>query len=605
MSRDRGGRRPGAPARRADLPRGASPPPAPAPPSGTGALELKHKDWTLILPVALAHLASFITKPAHMDDTLYLATVRGILEDPLRPLTNFYPWEVGPRPIYTFAVNPPLYNYQQAALVAVFGWHLPLLHLLAAGYVLLAAVAMMALARRFTAWPRAAFLLLMLSPTLAPGTNLMLDVPGMELVLAALAAWIRGIDARSRRWLATAAGLAALALLTKYNSAIVLALMVLYALLRGRSRALAWLGVPVAGLGLWVLHNHFFMPGGAIHLLQSRERARPGGLIDPPQALHAIATWGSSFVFLPALAIPSWARGRGRALLAFAIPAGVVLIADVALALGGAPPWAAARSPEQVVFVVNGLLLATFIGVATARVWQRRSWDSPAIRDDAFLLAWPLAITAFNVLFAPHHAPRYYYPAFAALPLLLIRTQPRGAGARGAVWASIVAQATLALMLVLSDNAYARAERDFADRLAVIAGQRRETVAYVGHWGFQYAADQHPDLRCLDPRLPPPPPGVVIAVNLDTYEWEYPDWLRGLRPTRDPGIVASAFPGPDGHMASLRFRMLEPEWSAPHPGPLRTVSHGDGVLLYAAGTLVPYGRGAGPFHPTLVLETIP
>ena len=586
------------------------PPELPASARGFPALEVRPGDWVLMLGVTLAHLATFITKPAHMDDALYLATARGILQDPLHPLCNIYAWEVGPRPIYTFAINPPLYNYQQALVVAGFGWNLSVLHLLAAAYVLLAGVAMMALARRFTIRPAAALLLLMASPTLVPGTNLMLDMPGMALLLAALAAWIRGIDQASRRWLALSAVTAALALLTKYNSAIVLPLMGLYALLHGRPRALGWLAVPIAGLGLWVLHNHFFMPGGAIHLLQSHGRARPGGLFDPVQALLAVTTWGSSFVFLPLLAFPAWIRGAGRSFVAFALPAAVALAAGVGLALGGSPPWATSRTPGQLAFLVNGLLMAVFIGVSTARVWRPRAWAEVATRDDAFLLAWLLAVTLFDVLFAPHHAPRYYYPAFAAAPLLLVRALDRGAtpagpGVRAAAWASAAVQAALALTLVASDNAYAEADRDFAKRLADIADQRGEVVAYVGHWGFQYAADAHPLLRNLDPRLPPPPPGVVIAINLDTFAWEYPEWLRGLHPANDPTVLESAFRGLDGRMQSVRFRMLEPEWSAPHPWPLRTVSRSDGILLYAAGSLAPYGPASGPFHPTLVLETIP
>jgi len=51
------------------------------------------RDWLVVAGVALLHLLTFLNKPAHIDDTLYLATVRGILADPLRPLANVYNWE--------------------------------------------------------------------------------------------------------------------------------------------------------------------------------------------------------------------------------------------------------------------------------------------------------------------------------------------------------------------------------------------------------------------------------------------------------------------------------------------------------------------------------
>src|SRR2546422_538622 len=67
--------------------------------------EMRGRDWLLIFGVAPVHLLTFIAKPAHIDDTLYLETARGILADPLHPMINSYHWEMFPRPIYAFAVN--------------------------------------------------------------------------------------------------------------------------------------------------------------------------------------------------------------------------------------------------------------------------------------------------------------------------------------------------------------------------------------------------------------------------------------------------------------------------------------------------------------------
>ena len=579
------------------------PPAVPAWPPSRG-------DPWIVLGVALAHCATFLAKPVHMDDALYLSTVRGILADPLHPLCNVYNWEAGPRPIYTFAINPPLYNYQQALLVRLFGWNLTALHLLAAGYVLLATLAMLALARRFTRWPVPALLLLMFAPTVLPQTNLMLDMPGMALVLAALAAWVHGVDRGSNRWLALGSVAAALALLTKYNSGITLFLMILYAVLHERRRAIVWLVVPLLGLGLWMLHNHFFMPGGTLHLLQAGQRiqAEPGrGYLQP---LIALVSWGSAFIFFPVLALRSWIAGRRRLGAAFAVPAALILALDLSVSSRSSPPWFMAPYAEHLIFLVNGLLIAAYIGVSTASAWRKQGWRVPAGRDDVFLLAWPIAMTIFICLLAPHQAPRYYFPAYAAVPFLLLRALERSRGgftaaARRAVWASIVAQAALALILTASDDAFARASREYAERLATLAETRGEMITFEGHWGFQYYAEQHPLLRALDPRLSPPPPGVVVAVLLDSYAWEFPPWLAGLSETGEPGILKSSFADADGRPRSLRFRLIEPPWSAPHPWPLRTIDLADGVMLYASGDRVPYGHGTGAFHSLIVLQCVP
>jgi hypothetical protein len=224
------------------------------------------------------------------------------------------------------------------------------------------------------------------------------------------------------------------------------------------------------------------------------------------------------------------------------------------------------------------------------------------------LLSWPLGVTAFNILFAPHHAPRYYYPAYAAVPLLLIRSLYRAGeptpGVRRAVWGSVAAQTLVALLLVASDKSFARASRALAERLADARGR---SIAYVGHWGFQYYAQQHPRLHPLDVRQPPPPAGSLVAIVGDTFAGEYPAWLQNPNPAAEPGVFETAYSGAEPR--SVHFRPVEPRSSTPHPWPLITVGLIDGVQLHASGGqdawLLPYARRTAPFFLVLVLERIP
>ena len=570
------------------------------------------RDWLVVAGVALLHLLTFLNKPAHIDDTLYLATVRGILADPLRPLANVYNWEQYPRPIYTFAVNPPLYSYQQTLLVRIFGWNLPVLHVLGALYVALACAGMLALARRFTQRPVAATLLLLLSPVVLPATNLMLDVPCLALLIAAFACWVRGVDRDSRRALAASALLATAAVLTKYNSLLVLPALPLYAALNGRRRAARWMLVPLAGLALWMLHNHFFLPGGAIHLFQSRGRAQFGGAGGALRVLLLTISWGSAFFFLPALAVARWPRGAAMwGALALAV---VVVAADVYFLIKPLSPWGFAHYGEHAFFLVNGALLGAFVLAGLGSSLQRSAWGEQTARDDLFLLLWPLGIVVFNLLAAPHQAPRYYFPAYAAMPLLLMRALDRArpgrdAWIRGAIWASVALEAAVGLTLAVSDQAFATASRDFAQRLGRLADEQNQMITYVGHWGFQYYADQEPRLRCIDVRAPEPPPGTVLALPTDVFRPELPPWLDGLHPAAQRGLMESTYRAADSTVAHVRFIVIQPPWTAPRPAPLVTMSLLDRACLYASGgsdaSILPYTLAGPTFHALFVIERVP
>ena len=587
--------------------------------------------WLLAL-IALAHFATFAAKPAHIDDTIYLETVKGILADPLRPLCNTLLWEMEARPIYTFALNPPLYNYQQAALVALFGWNLPLLHLLAAGYVFLAGLAVFSLARRFSRWPVAALLLVMTSPTLLPQTNLMLDVPGMALVCSAVACWVKGIDAGSRRWLALGSAAAAAALLTKYNSVVVLPLLLWYALLHRRVRSAAWLLVPVAALGLWCLHNRLFLPNGTIHLFQAQGRFGVTGAPVFAQAVKAIESWGSSFVFLPALAILLRVHRRTALEIAaaavliglFAIEMSMLrgamsgpgtafgTIAEMLARLVGLA-WSPGKGPAQIpiwpeylCFVGNGTLLFASIALGARCVQAGTRWN----KDTLFLIAWPLGMCAFNSLFAPHQAPRYYFPAFAALPLLLLRAMEATGVPFTKSWvgASVAVQALVGLLLALSDTAFASGSRAHVEKLLTLPVRNDVPICYVAHWGFQYYAGQSDRLRCLAATDASPLVGGIVAVIVDTPSQEYPMWLRTIAATRDPQVLESELRAADGSLSKLRFRRAMPTQTVSHPWPFQTICIGGSALLYAPGGyhgLLPYAWSREPFLVMEVLQRVP
>src|SRR5262249_22634325 len=80
-----------------------------------------------------------------------------------------------------------------------------------------------------------------LSPTLLPSFNLMLDVPALALGLTAVVLFIRAADRSSRRGALVAGLVARLAMQTQYTPVPVPGLMLLYAWLSRRRRLVAHL----------------------------------------------------------------------------------------------------------------------------------------------------------------------------------------------------------------------------------------------------------------------------------------------------------------------------------------------------------------------------
>ena len=65
--------------------------------------------------------------------------------------------------------------------------------------------------------------------------------------------------------------------MAKYSSASLVAVMVLYALLRGKWRAALWSLVPVGVLGLWCLHNWLSL--GRVHIAVLLAQRQAGAAI--------------------------------------------------------------------------------------------------------------------------------------------------------------------------------------------------------------------------------------------------------------------------------------------------------------------------------------
>lgn len=191
-------------------------------------------------PLMLATLVAAVNaaKPAVVDDTAYLLYARHIARHPTDPYGFTIFWYTWPQPAFE-VLAPPIYLYWLAAGWYLFGDNIPWLKLWTWPWLLLLAFGLRRLLRHWAPETERWMLpMLMLSPTILPMVNLMLDIPAYALGIAALSLWLAD-DSQlsvSCRWArALLAGLClGLALQTKYNLSTYLPAVCLWGLLQRR-----------------------------------------------------------------------------------------------------------------------------------------------------------------------------------------------------------------------------------------------------------------------------------------------------------------------------------------------------------------------------------
>lgn len=459
-------------------------------------------DALFVLAVALAATAVNVAKPVHMDDTAYLAIAEALRADPLHPFSALFDWSGSLEPLHR-TNQPILIPALLAPVLAATGGSTVAAHGVIALFVLLGTAAFLSLARDLApAAPRGLTAALILGPAVLPAQNLMFDLPMTALWLVTLRGLLAPVPTVGRDALAALA--AALALLTKYSSLVLLPLFALGALLRRRPALLAWLAVPLAALAGWSLFN--LTDYGGIHLL-GRERLPLTAAGVAARTLDWIAALGA---VSPAafLAIPLARRDRG---------ARVALVAGVAAAAASlALSFLRFRTPVGENLLRAGFLAAGAMLLVLAFDAARAPGEGPFGLDPRRLLlgATIVGTALFMVLFSPFLAVRHVLPALSAILLLAgARTLP--AASRPARVVALAATLLLGTLLAVSDHRLAAAYRDAAP---VVAGRAAGpgTTWFVGHWGWAWYAPRA-GMRPHHANRPALAPGdrVVVPDNLD------------------------------------------------------------------------------------------
>jgi 4-amino-4-deoxy-L-arabinose transferase-like glycosyltransferase len=399
----------------------------------------------LVALVVLALRLPFLNQALQGDDILYLTEAEHAQIEPLHPKHTEYVF-MGRDIDMRGQSHPPLDAWFLALLLAVnkdvseIVFH--------AAYILfslIAALSALALARRFSPHPLIATLLFLATPAfIINGTSLESDVPFVALWLLATALYVTAVDRGSTPLLLASAFAMTLAALTAYQSILLVPILLVYCLQRGRkwraARAAAF--TPLAILIAWQIFER--LSTGALPASVLANYLTTYGFQAFAQKLKsAVALTGHlAWIVLPALSIPS------------------LLTIPIAIGAG--------------FYDLNPLFWASIaVGVGILiRCVQR--W-----RD--FLAQWVLIFFAGALVIFFAGSARYLLPI--ALPIAILATE-RARAQPGLLHVSIACGFALSLTLAAVNYQHWDGYRQFAHSLSNDAQSKR--VWINGEWGLRY-----------------------------------------------------------------------------------------------------------------------
>jgi hypothetical protein len=452
--------------------------------------------WVLLLSAGATLLNAL--KPLQIDDTAYYYFAAQVAQHPLDPYGFEIFWYDMPEPAIG-VLAPPVLPYWWSLAIRLFGAQPFLWKLWLLPFNLLFAAALFVLLKRWTpGLERWLLAMTLLSPTFLPGINLMLDVPAMALALCAVAVFLHACERGSVGLTAMAGIVAGLGMQTKYTAFLAPAVMLAYGVLFHRLRlAVAAAGVATAVfLGIeWLLWQRY---GEFYFLYQAQSSA--GTLQGKFRLTQPLL--GQLGGTVPALALLGLSALGARARW-LALSAGIFFIGFAAVI---AMPDKPTRVTWQIgdmggiahladaVFTVFGAVAAAIIGTVAYRLWHPDTPENAApTRIDTFLLVWLALELAGYFALSPFGAVRRTMGLVVVATSIIGRRMtrdPSGTGRPFFIRVIVSMGIVLGLFFYAVDLLDACAEKHAAEQAAAVVRDKGGTVWNVGHWGFQYYAEQ-------------------------------------------------------------------------------------------------------------------
>lgn len=456
-------------------------------------------------------------KPVHIDDALYLSIAKQILHSPLDPYGGTINWQQIAEPAYKVSISPPLLSYYFAFVMLLAGESVPILHVSMLVWLLLLGWGVYRLAERWTTMPATVALSVLCAPMLAVGINLMLDVPMLACTCASLEFGLRASEGVRRQvWYTLACGLfAAVAVLIKYPAAVVILLLLTITWQRRKMLLIAAAVVPVLALFSWQAYSRYLygaaQVGEALGFLDQFHVGLLRQILE--RSLNILAIVGMTF---PVWLIAIFARPRRLA--AFLMAAAVAVTAGALAAKHW--PWQNAVAFATAAFAGAGLAVRLLVPTRKAEDPARSDWNVYL-----FLWLWIVGFAAVVILFGPFIAVRSVLPLTVPVAILLARAFP---DARRCWQFAIVTSVVLSALLFWTDTRWARSYVFAAEDIS--GRHQADTIFFLGHWGWQYYAEQK-GMIGWDARMTAVPPGSIVVVPLRAdKQFLHPAVLQTLEP---------------------------------------------------------------------------
>jgi hypothetical protein len=460
----------------------------------------RHVGPIIVVAFSLVVSLPFCNKAFHIDDPLYLSIARQILVDPLRPYDGLINWQQVTQPAWFVSISPPGYSYWLAAWMAVGVTSEWGLHCAATIWVIILGLAVYCWARRLGDQPLAITLLVMSSPLVIAGRNLMLDVPMAALAAGSMVVYQWASERRSMGLALLAGLLAGLCVNVKYAGVVVLGVMLIDSVLWRRWRLLpaSLLGVALLVIGQMTIASR----DGTPQLIFARKWIQdqwPSGAGDMAhRGLESIVYLGGAAAWFFMMGSLLCRRKPWSMVIAVvAIAAGALAAFDVQARESTA---GAAALVQAGLFACNGALIVVWAATQLIRASRSTGWsrlkdawvrndDSNPLRQSIMLGTWTAGFWYFGTLNGPFVAPRALLPCVMSLALAGMLAMsldlPGKFWLRGSVALTLIA----GLLVGVADYQWAGTYREYAPRLAEQYKQANGGKLYFfGHWGWQHYA---------------------------------------------------------------------------------------------------------------------
>ncbi|MHB1326378.1 MAG: ArnT family glycosyltransferase [Thermoleophilia bacterium] len=440
----------------------------------------------LLIFVAGAITLPFIFKAFHMDDTFFVWLAEAKLKDPLALGLPDHGYEGNFFPLY-LDTHPPLLTSFLSLLIWISGGASEVvLHI---GFIIfpaLAAVSMFFLARRFTASPLAAALLLIVSPGfMVMSESIMTDVPALSFWLAAIASFVYAVDREDNRLLVLSAFFISLAVLSTYQSLSLVPLLFVYALLRRRR---TWRVMMPLAVGLAVFAGiivFYLLETGAPPKLSYSIGLNLAPTFIANKILSTISVIGGAIVF-PLILAMGMLKGK-KEYLAFAGIFALMIIFFLTRVMSGEYSWAAGIL--QAVFYPAGLLAVyRFFNTGADAIFADDRSEKD--RDNIFLILWISGVLVYSILLLPYASTRYLLPLFPPVVLMFV-SHARGIFTDRTKWsrfamAAVACTAAAGLAVSIADYRLAGVYRGFASDQSQKLQADGHQLWFAGEFGLRY-----------------------------------------------------------------------------------------------------------------------